>query len=119
MKQQTQKGFTIVELLVVMGIIAVLAMIVVFAFGSWRERTAKTEVRNALTAVSSAMKNERNFASTYPTTIPASYRTNTGVTVTYKSGTASTYCVDGASTSVSSVRMFVTEGAVVTEGSCP
>lgn len=111
-------GFTIVELIVVIVVIAFLVTITIFAFGDWRTRTAKTEVRNELTAVASAMKNERTFNNAYPTGIPSSYKTNSNVTVTYRSGTASNYCIDAVSVSVPSVVMKVTDSGQVVSGSC-
>ena len=43
-----RQGFTIVEVIVVIVIIASLALLTVFAFGAWRKRTAKTEMRRSV-----------------------------------------------------------------------
>lgn len=59
-------GFTIVELLVVIAIIASLALMTVFAFGLWRKRTAKAEMRQELTMVAASLKTYRTFQNVYP-----------------------------------------------------
>lgn len=105
---QEQRGFTIVEVLVMVVIIAVLATITMFAFGSWRSRTATTEVKTALTHLSAALKNELNFNSAYPATVPSTYQPSDGVTINYSMGSGgSTYCASGTSTSVPSVVWYI------------
>lgn len=103
---QHNKGFTVVELLVVVAVIGVLATITIFAFGSWRARTATTEVKHALTSLSSSLKNELTFNSVYPASVPTTYDASSTVTINYKS-TASTYCASGTSTSVSGVVWYI------------
>lgn len=98
----TRRGFTIVELVVVIMIIVALALITVFAFGSWRQRTARTEMKNELNVVSSALKNHLNFNNSYPATLTGlTYQANPNVSITYtlRSGGAS-YCLDAGSLSV-------------------
>lgn len=104
-----QHGFTIVELLIMIAVITILAGIVIFAFGSWRQRTAVAEVNSALSSVADGMKNARNFNNAFPTSIPTDVTINSGVTVTYISGTTSTYCVEGVSVAVPSVKMFISD----------
>lgn len=100
-------GFTIVELIVVIIIIAVLATITSFGIGSWRSRTATTEVKNALKSVGAAMRNEKNFGNGYPLAIPSSYTAQSGVAVTYMSGSASAYCVKGVSNADSTIVYYM------------
>ena len=70
--QRRHKGFTIVELMVVMIGIGLLLTVSVFAYGAWRTSVAKTEVMNDLKNVAAAMKNARNFDNVYPTLTPGS-----------------------------------------------
>lgn len=96
------RGFTIVELLVVLVVIAMLATITIFSFGSWRARTARTEMKNELSTVASALQNYANFNNQYPAALTAlSYQSNTNVTITYtlRTGGAS-YCLNAGSVSV-------------------
>lgn len=93
-----KNGFTIVEMIIVVVIIAVLAMITVFAFNNYRARTAKTEMKNELLNAYSALRNNRNFNNTYPadqTAFNALYKPGSSVTVEYYTadGGASSYCL--------------------------
>lgn len=107
MNSAKKRGFTVVELLIVMVVIVLLTTITIFAFGDWRTRTARTEVKNALKAASTAMVNEKNFGTGYPTSLPSSYKTQSGVTVTYMSGSTSAFCLRGTSTAVTSVVYYI------------
>lgn len=89
-------------------VIAMLATIMVFGFGSWRARTATTEVKGALTNLASSLKNEMNFNSTYPASVPSTYRPSDTVTITYVSA-GTTYCAKGVSTAVTSVIWYISD----------
>lgn len=109
------KGFTVVELLVVVAIIVTLTAILVFAFGDWRRRTADTEVKTALTSLAGALKNELNFKNAYPTTaqgVPTTYKPSDTVTIGY-TGTATTYCASGTSTAESGVVWYISHTSQV------
>lgn len=104
----TSRGFTIVELIIMIAVIALLASITIFGFGSWRSRTATTEVKSALTNLATSLKSEMNFNSAYPSSIPSTYRPSDGVTITYTmSGGGTTYCARGTSTAVTSVVWYI------------
>lgn len=107
MTPRRTSGFTIVELIMVVVIIAVLATITSFGIGSWRSRTAATEVKNALKSVGTAMRNAKNFGTGYPLSVPSTYSAQSGVTVTYMSGSATAYCVKGASVDVATVVYYM------------
>lgn len=116
---KSRRGFTIVELLIVIVIIATLAMITIFSFGSWRKRTARTEVKQDLSVVVSSLKNYRNFNNVYPGTAggaavsPTSlsgldYRVNSNVTTTYQLRlNGESYCLKSVSTVVPSEIWYV------------
>ncbi len=116
--QYRQKGFTIVELIVVVIVIAILAMISVFAFGSWRTRTATTEMKNELYAASTSLKNHRNFKNVYPANLAAiPYTPNSGVTLTYTlRSDGQSYCLDAGSTAVATAPHWYIDSSV---GSTP
>ena len=118
MYRQRHQGFTIVELLIMVAIIATLATFTIFAFGSWRTRTARTEVKTALSSLSASLKNELTFNNTYPATVPSSYQPSNGVTISYKS-TATSYCASGTSTAVPTVVWYITDASPTpTQTSC-
>lgn len=122
MKQR--RGFTVVELLIVIVIIASLALLTVFAFGSWRERTARTELQQELSTVSASLNNYRNFNNGYPgvaggapvspTTLNGlAYRPNAGVTMTYSLRTDGlSYCLKATSVAVASEPSWYIDSAV-------
>jgi Tfp pilus assembly protein PilE len=103
-----RQGFTIVEVIIMVAVIALLATITIFGFGSWRARTATTEVKGALTSLATSLKSEMNFNSAYPSSVPSTYRPSTGVTITYvMSGGGTVYCARGASTAVTTVIWYI------------
>lgn len=92
-----KRGFTIVELAVVIVVIAILATIGIISYGSWRQNVAKNEVTNDLQAAASAMESARNFSEGYPSTLPADFSASSNVTITYVRGDAKSFCVNGVS----------------------
>lgn len=108
-KNDKRLGFTLVELLIIISVLGILVTLVVFAVNGWRSRTATTEVTTTLNSVAAAMKDSRNFNNAYPTSIPSGSSLNANVTVTYISGSATTYCIEGVSTVIKSVKMFISD----------
>lgn len=106
---QLRRGFTIVELLVVIAIVVALAMITIFAFGSWRQRTANSEVQNELYTAASTLKNYRTFNNTYPAALAdMQYSANNNVTLVYTlRGGGASYCLSATSKAVTSVVMYI------------
>ena len=102
-KQHISSGFTLVEILVVIAVIAVLVTFAALAVGNWRKSTAETEVKNDLINLNNAMETARNFSVGYPTSIPSTFTESSNVTVTYEGGSATGYCIEGASKAVLSV----------------
>ena len=68
-----KNGFTVVELMIVIVVIAILTGIAIFGYASWRSDTIETALSSDLSSAASAMKQELNLNNTYPTTIPKSY----------------------------------------------
>lgn len=121
-RKYTQLGFTIVELSVVMAVLGLLVLLVVFSVGSWRDGVAKDAVVSDLNNVKAAMESARNFSSGYPLAIPTSFTPTANVQLTYRSGTATSYCIDGVSTERPAVQYYIraVSGAsdVPTAGTC-
>ena len=118
-----KRGFTLVELMVVIVVIAILAGIVVLSYSGWRTETAQNEVQNDLKAAATAMENYKNFNNGYPatlSTIGSSFTPSQNVTVV-TSGTPTTtyYCLKGSSTAVTSVIYYITStNQIPHTGSC-
>ena len=96
-------GFTIIEVITVITVIGILIGITVFSIGNWRTRTAQNEVSSDLHNVASAMEAARNFSTGYPASIPTTFKASPNVTVTLKTSTSSTYCIEAASKVVTTV----------------
>lgn len=111
MGKQHKNGFTIVELLVIVAVIGILASITIFAFGSWRARTAKTEVQNDLRNSNAAIKNYQTFNNALPadsTAFATVYTPSRNVTLTYaRRGDAASYCLKGQSSAEATVVWYV------------
>lgn len=102
----TRRGFTIVELVVAIAVIAILAAVVVVSYNGWRTRMAETEVKHNLTTAASKLKDHRTWNNAYPATLAEVFSPSGKVTVTYVLSGAN-YCLRGASTDVSSVRLYI------------
>lgn len=103
-----RKGFTIIELLVIIVVISILAGMSLVTYGTWRERTAKTEVWSDLKNVALTMNNYRNFNNTYPTTLAvAGFMNSKNVEITTaiinQGSYVGQYCVQARSTERTSV----------------
>ncbi|HMI09558.1 MAG TPA: prepilin-type N-terminal cleavage/methylation domain-containing protein [Candidatus Saccharimonadales bacterium] len=105
------KGFTLVEIIVIISVIAILVTVVIVSVGNWRKSTAETEVKSDLRSLSGAMEAARNFNNGYPTSIPSTFTSSDNVTVTYDSGNSANYCVDAVSTADSTVKYHIDTAA--------
>jgi prepilin-type N-terminal cleavage/methylation domain-containing protein len=105
------KGFTLVEIIVIISVIAILVTIVIVSVGNWRKSTAETEVKSDLKNLSTAMEAARNFGNGYPTSIPSTFSSSPNVTVTYGSGSSASYCVNAVSTADSTVQYYINTAA--------
>ncbi len=119
-----KKGFTVVELIIVVVIIVILATVTAFAFGSWRSRTARTEVRNDLSQGAAAIKDYKHFNNDLPASqsvFNARYKSTSAVTLTYIKRTDNTFCLNGVSTQDSTVKFYVdsrSNDSQVVQGQC-
>ena len=96
--KQKLRGFTIVELVVVIAIIGILAGIVLLNMKGWKQRTETSQVQSDLKSAASAMEDARNNTNGYPTSLPSTFTASQGVTITYTSGSAAGYCINAKST---------------------
>ena len=107
MKQH--KGFTIVELLVVIVVVTILASISYFVVNSWRKDATETQVKNELIQAANALNNTRNFSSSYPASsnFPSVYAPGADVTLSYTLRANGSFCLNGSSTVRSDVRFNI------------
>jgi prepilin-type N-terminal cleavage/methylation domain-containing protein len=117
-----QAGFTIVELIVVISIVAVLAAIGVLGYGAWRDSLVVSAVKSDLQAAVSAMEDAGSFDEDgYPEDVGSVFTPSDGVQVSGGSSDGETFCIDGTSTSNPSITYYIDSESSETgpqEGTC-
>lgn len=117
-----QSGFTIIELIIVIAVIAILSGIMIVAYGSWQTSLKTKAIKNDLTAASSLMESKRNFNTSggYPTSEP-SFDRSANVSVEFTTLTTDYYCIDGFATDQTTIRYYIyskTKDQGPLEGTC-
>jgi len=108
MNKRASQGFTIVELIIVVIVIGIIASLAIISYGSWRTNVAEKQAKSDLTQVSAAMESARGFGTVgYPTSIPSTFTASSGITMTYRFGDKTYYCIDAVSASISSVTFHI------------
>ncbi|MDK2899323.1 MAG: hypothetical protein PWQ10_510, partial [Patescibacteria group bacterium] len=94
------KGYTIVELAVIISVIGILAAITIVSYSGWRKYSIETQLKSDLSGVASAMKNALTFNNAYPAEVPSTFEPSDGVTLTGGgSADGKSYCVSAVSSS--------------------
>lgn len=114
------KGFTIVEMMVVVAVLGILIGITTFGYRGWQEGLAQRQARSDLQMLSTAMQNLKNFGSGYPTSIPTTFTPNADTTVTYVGGNSDAYCIEARSKKYTTIVYSLDSslGTNPTAGSC-
>lgn len=95
-KNIVNKGFSIVELLIVIAVIAIIATISVVAYNTATSDTRETALKSTLQTAYTTVANELNTSSTSTLGFPASLSTKDGVVLQLtKPATGDEFCING------------------------
>lgn len=114
-------GFTIVEVIVAITVVAILAGISIVSYGAWQTSIRQDQVKNDLMAAAGAMENERTFGESYPLTLPPSFAPSKGSQLVLSIGSPNAYCIDGTFSGISSIKYYIdnlTRAEGAQEGTC-
>ncbi len=121
LQSKLRSGFTIVELIVVIAVIAILAGVVLVSYGAWRNSVATNSLKSDLVHAASAMESSRTFSNAYPMTLPTSFSPSANNTVVLTAPDTKSFCIDGTTTQSASITYYidnVTQAKGATSGTC-
>jgi prepilin-type N-terminal cleavage/methylation domain-containing protein len=102
-----RRGFTIVELLVVITVIGILSTVVLVSYTGWQRSIIAAQLKSDLVAAASAMESSRTFNNTYPASVPSSFNSSPDVTVSGGSGDGKIYCLDAISSKDATIHYYI------------
>lgn len=116
------RGFTIIELLVVIAVVAILATIAIVSYNGWRGSVLSSQVKSDLSQAAAAMQSAVTFNDTYPDEIPDSFNASEGVDIVLFEYTDTSFCIDGSPSENPSITFYIDEsftgGSEPQEGTC-
>lgn len=115
------RGFTIVELLIVIVVIGILAAIVIIAFNGVQKRATEASIESDLRNAATQMGLTKTETGSYPsgTDTPSNVRSSRDNTISYRSTTPDRYCLEASNPGYTDVTHHITQDGTITAGACP
>ena len=119
LRDRQSTGFTLVELMVVILVIAILSTIVVINYSSYLHGASETQVKSDLTSAASKLKAAAVAGGVYPSSgskadlDAAGFEGNSNVTITPIAVSApdTSFCLKGTSNKYSDITFYMTDTA--------
>ena len=99
--KKNSAGFTLIELIVCVIIIAILASVSVIGYNKWNESINRSKIETDLRQAASSMENYKSNNNSYPDSLPESFEPSEGVTVEVFFIGDNSFCLDARMTNVS------------------
>lgn len=117
--QQKNRGFTIVELLIVVVVIAILAAITIVSYNGITKRATETTLQSELKSAATQLSFKQVDSGSYPLPpLPSDINAGDGGTFQYTSDGQS-YCLTIFSTNTSISPYYISSNGSVAQGACP
>jgi prepilin-type N-terminal cleavage/methylation domain-containing protein len=118
MNNRVGKGFTIVELLIVIVVIAILAAITIVAYNGIQKRATTSTIQSALNGAAKQIELVKVETTAYPTSFPSSVQAPKNIMLSLAQNGAS-YCINAESiTGATDQRWFYEPGRGIQQGTC-
>lgn len=108
------RGFTIVELLVVIIVIGILASIGIISYSGYQKTVTVAQLKSDLNGAATAMEDARNFGNSYPVSLPSTFEPDQTISLSGGSNDGGkTYCIDSSSSKDLSLQYYIDSVSVL------
>lgn len=117
-RPKSSQGFTIVELLIVIVVIAILATITIVAYNGITNEADKAVIASDIRDISKRIEADKVTSDTYPDNLNG-YNLPVGIVTNYTKQSDTQYCLSLTSGRNASISYYITEDNSLNEGECP